>query len=349
MQDVFKKHRLRNRLLFSVGVFVGICLIGVLGYRVLGWKLGDAIYMVVITIFGIGYGEIEPVDTFYERIFTIAFIIGGYTAALYVIGEFVRTITEGEIAKALGDMQKNRRVEGISHHSIICGYGRIGQVLALELARNGSPFVIVDVDKERIAQAQTLGYLVIEGSATEEETLVQAGIQRADVLATVLPQDTLNVFITLTARNINRNIRIIARGEQPSTEKKLRQAGATEVILPSSIGGMRIAHSIMKPSVMDFLGGKDGLASTDFHHLGVEIHELSLKHHSHLEGWSIGEIHRRAEGSVMVLAVRRVGGDIVRDDLDHLVASAGDSLIVMGRPGGTPGFLRQEAADTELI
>ncbi len=189
----------------------------------------------------------------------------------------------------------------------------------------------------------------MEGSATEEDTLISAGIYRADVLATVLPQDTLNVFITLTARNLNNNIRIIARGEQPATEKKLRQAGATEVILPSSIGGLRIAHSITKPALMDFVGGKEGLASADFHHLGLEIHELSLTRHGHLEGWNIGEIQRKSAGELMVLAIRRADGEIIREEIDQMHLAIGDSLIVMGRPAGLPEFLKSDVKDTGLV
>src|SRR5260221_11758200 len=131
----------------------------------------------------------------------------------------------------------------------------MGQMLARDLAVSGFPFVIVDINYERLAMAEAAGYLFVKGSATEEETLLNAGADRAQVLATVLPQDTLNVFITLTARNLNRNLRIIARGEQPSTEKKLLQAGANEVVLPATIGGGRISHIITRPPTMDFLGG----------------------------------------------------------------------------------------------
>jgi voltage-gated potassium channel len=335
-------------LLFSLALFIGVWIAGVIGYLLFGWTLIDAVYMVVITIFGVGYGEVEPVNTVGERIFTMAMILGGTSAAVYVVGQVVSIITEGEIAKAFGNMRESRRVEGISNHTIICGYGRIGQILARELAGHGVPFVIVDPDKERIDQAHASGYLVTEGSATEEDVLIRAGIYRADVLTTVLPQDTLNVFITLTARNLNPKIRIIARGEQPSTEKKLRQAGATEVILPSSIGGLRIAHSITRPTLMDFVGGKAGVGGADFHHLGIEIHELSLTKKTDLLGWSVAEIQKRAEGGIMVLAVRRPDGEILRDNLDRLLLEAGDSLVIMGRSSGLPKFLQKEN-DTELV
>lgn len=341
--------RLRDKLLMSLLVFSAVCLLGVLGYLLFGWKLMDAVYMVVITIFGVGYGEVEPVDQTSERIFTILLIIGGNIAAVYVVSQVISLVTQGEIAKVLGNMRESRRVEGISHHTIICGFGRIGQVLARELAVHGSPFVIVDLDKERIAQAHAEGFLVVEGSATEEETLIRAGIYRADVLATVLPQDTLNVFITLTARNLNKTFRIIARGEQPNSEKKLRQAGATEVILPSSIGGLRIAHSITKPALTDFVGGEKGLGGADFHHLGLEIHELALGKAHTLTGWKIGEIQRKAGGQLMVLAIRRSNGELLRDNLADATVEDGDSLVVMGRTGGLPSFLTPGAEDTEIV
>lgn len=344
-----KPFRLRYKLLASLTLFFGVCLLGVLGYRIFGWQLMDSIYMVVITIFGVGYGEVQPVDQTGVRIFTILLIVCGNVAAVYVVSQVISMVTQGEIAKALGSMRENRRVEGISHHTIICGFGRIGQVLARELALNGSPFVIVDLDKERIDRAHAEGFLVVEGSATEEDTLIRAGIQRGDFLATVLPQDTLNVFITLTARNLNKNIRIIARGEQPNSEKKLRQAGASEVILPSSIGGLRIAHSITKPAVTDFVGGKDGLGGADFHHLGLEIHELALSKAGSLAGWNVGEIQRKAAGHLMVLAVRRPDGEMIRDDLEKVTVNTGDSLVVMGRSGGLPDFLQRGIEDTEIV
>jgi len=344
-----KVSRLRNRLLLSVAIFFGVCVAAVWGYVLFGWKLMDALYMVVITVFSVGYGEVEPVDHTSIRVFTILVIIFGNASAIYVVGELVRTLTEGEIAKALGDMQQSRRVEGISHHTIICGFGRIGQILAQELARNGTPFVIVDIDKERLTQAHGAGYLVVEGSATEEESLQKAGIDRADVLATVLPQDTLNVFITLTARNLNKDIRIIARGEQPATEKKLRQAGATEVILPAAIGGLRIAHSITRPALTDFVAGKQGPGGADLHHLGLEFHELSLKQHPQLEGWSVGEIQRKAEGNLMIVAIRKASGEVIRDRLIKARLDAGDSLIIMGRTEGLPDFLQPGAGDVSLV
>src|SRR3982074_1724810 len=212
---IFRK--LQRSLLYLLAVFV----ISVIGFLTFGWSLIDSVYMVVITMFGVGFGEVHPLINVWEKIFTMLVIVGGTSAVVFVIGEVIRFITEGEILKVLGELKKSRQVEGVSQHAIICGYGRIGQILARDLAANGFPFVVVDLDDERLTMAEAAGCLFLKGSATEEETLIRAGAERARVLATVLPQDTLNVFITLTARNLNRNLLRSVNGESTRTDKKL--------------------------------------------------------------------------------------------------------------------------------
>jgi len=342
------KGEVRNRLYLALGLFAAVIASSTIGYEAFGWSFSDALYMTIITVYGVGFGEVNPIDTQGERIFTMAVIIGGTSAVIYVIGEVVRTVTEGEIQRALGDRQKCKLVETISHHTIICGFGRIGQILAKDLARLGSPFVVVDTNEARTAEAAALGYLVVNGSASEEETLVKAGIHRADFLATVLPADAINVFITLTARNLNSKVRIVARGEQPSTEKKLLQAGADEVILPAAIGALRIAHSITKPNISEFVGDAKDTPGLDLRHLGVEIHEISLVHHAHLEGTPVPDLIRRSKGDLMVLAVKRANGDMVQSGFDSATLEPGDTLIVVGRASGLPAFLQGEVIDTEL-
>ena len=168
--------------------------------------------------------------------------------------------------------------------------------------------------------AEAAGYLFVKGSATEEETLIRAGAERAQVLATVLPQDTLNVFITLTARNLNRNLRIIARGEQPSTEKKLLQAGANEVVLPAAIGGSRIAHIITRPATMNFLGDTRGIIGEELKRLGVEIDELRLHRNTFLVGKKVQELQDLAEGNLLVLAIQRADGNVLRSGFLERIA-----------------------------
>jgi voltage-gated potassium channel len=337
--------RFRRSLLYLATVLS----LAVTGYVLYGWSLIDSLYMVVITVFGVGYGEVRPLTNATGKLFTILVIVGGTSAVVFVIGDLVRFITQGEIMKAIGELRKSRQVEDISGHAVICGFGRIGQALAHELSRSKFPFVIVDLDDTRLAMAEEIGYLFVKGNATEEETLQRAHVERAAVLATVLPQDTLNVFITLTARNLNRHLRIIARGEQPSTEKKLLQAGADEVVLPATIGGTRIAHSITRPATMKFLGDKRGLISDELVQLGVEIDELRLHKHTHLVGKTILDLQNMSAGNLLAIGLRRGDGSILRSDFMDKVIEPGDSVIIIGRVNALPAELSGEVDRDALI
>jgi voltage-gated potassium channel len=337
--------KLQRSLLYLLAVFV----VSTIGYLTFGWSLIDSVYMVVITMFGVGFGEVHPLITVWQKIFTMLVIVGGTSAMVFVIGEVIRFITEGEILKVIGELRKSRQIEGVSQHAIICGYGRIGQILAHDLAEAGFPFVVVDIADDRLAMAEGAGYLFVKGSATEEETLIRAGAERAQCLATVLPQDTLNVFITLTARNLNRNLRIIARGEQPSTEKKLRQAGADEVVLPAAIGGSRIAHIITRPATMQFLQDQRGVFGEELRRLGVEIDELKLHEHAYLIGKTVFDLHEMAEGNLLALGIQRADGNLLRSNLLQERLQAGDAVIVVARAGALlPLKLREETDREEL-
>jgi voltage-gated potassium channel len=297
----------------------------------------------------VGFGEVHPVDTLAKKLFTMLVIIGGTSSVVFVIGEIIRFVTEGEIMKAIGELKKSRQVDEMSGHAVICGYGRIGQILAHELAVAKFPFVVVDTDDTRLAMAEESGYLFVKGSATEEETLLRAHVERATVLATVLPQDTLNVFITLTARNLNRQLRIIARGEQPSTEKKLKQAGADEVVLPASIGGTRIAHSITRPAAMKFLGGGRGGVGDELKQLGVEIDELRLHKHTHLVGKTVGQLQAMSDGNLLVIALERADGSILRSGFLEEKLREGDAVIIIGRVQSLSPALLGEVDREELL
>ncbi|HSJ02771.1 MAG: TrkA family potassium uptake protein [Verrucomicrobium sp.] len=337
-------------------VYIGIALLALiifgstLGYRLAGWPWVDALYMVVITVFGVGFGEVHPIDTIGLKVFTMLIIVADCSVVVYIIGSIIRLVTEGEIQRSLGRLKMKRTIDEILDHSIICGFGRIGQILAKELTTAKLPFVVVDVDADRIANAEALGYLTVKGSATEEECLQSAGIERAKVLATVLPQDTLNVFITLTARNLNRSIRILARGEQPSTEKKLRQAGADEVVLPASIGAHRFANSITRPSVMQLLTDPNGQMGHDLKHLGLEVDELTVQHDARFEGSKVGEIQARMKGAFLVVAVRLASGKIMRDYFQDHHLTEGEAMIVIGRSAEISKALEQsDTVRNELL
>lgn len=334
------------RAVFPSTIFFAlVILIATIGYIQMGWPSADALYMVIITVFSVGFGETHPVDTHAERVWTMLVIIAGWAGVVLTLGNIIKAVTEGELRRVTESIRKTRVMEHLHDHVIICGYGRMGQTLARELKGTDIQFVVIERDEERVAQLVADGFLSLKGDATEEAVLRHAGAERARVIATVLPQDALNVFITLTARELSSSIKIIARGEQPSTEKKLIQAGANEVILPATIGGLRIAHSITSPEVAVLLDKKNGL---DLHFLGIEIDELSLNTESHLIGKTVGEVQKLGGGDVMVVGVRR-DHEVLRDGIENLALQEGDSLIAISRTRNLPAAIGRGVERTELL
>ena len=330
----------------ALSFFAFVIVASTRGYILLGWTPMDAFYMVIITVFAVGYGEVSPINSPQAQIWTILVILSGWSAVVFTLGGVIKSLTEGELQRARETVRRQRTMQKLENHVIICGYGRMGQTLAAELAKNGVPFVVIDREEERVAQIESDGYLSTRGDATDEAVLERVGIERAATLATVLPQDALNVFITLTARNLAPHVRIIARGEQVSTERKLLHAGADEVILPATIGALRIAHSIVEPTVavlMREIGG-----NLDLRGLGVEIDELQLHRRAHLVGKTVGEVHCLSAGAIMVVAVRR-GDTILREDLENIALEQGDALIAISRTQDLPAIIQRDVERTELI
>ncbi len=330
------------RRVITGAVFFGITLIGsVAGYVLFGCPVSDAVYMVVITVFGIGYGEFCPISPL-QRMLTILVIVSGYSSAAYTVGGFIQMITEGEIKAALEHRRKTKDLANLEQHTIICGYGRIGQVLSRKLTEAKQNFVIVDNDPERLANAEENGYRVYQGNATNEQALLAAGIERAKVLATVLPDDASNVFITLTARGLNPNLTIVARGEMPSTEKKLRLAGADHVVSPASISGMRMANLITHPNTIEFLDQSEERTRLNelLAQIDVQVDELTIPPGSPLVGGTIGDLEIRGKGTFIVVALRKFSGEIITHPDHNMPLSAKDVVIVLGHRGDIPQFTR---------
>jgi voltage-gated potassium channel len=199
-----------KRVIGGISFFVLTCLAGTLAYSSAGWSWMDSFYMVVITIFGVGYGEVNPIQTSGLRIVTILLIVLGYGAAAFTVGGFVQMLMEGELNRALNRRRMTKGIGELQDHIILCGFGRAGRILAKELHTAKTQFVVVDVDAAKLNEAEQEGFLIVEGNATEDDTLEQAGVRRARVLASVFPDDATNVFITLTARGLNHRLEIIA-------------------------------------------------------------------------------------------------------------------------------------------
>jgi voltage-gated potassium channel len=345
-------HNARNWLLFASWIgadmnpsltrvrrgallLAGVLALSVGGYRWFGRSWLDSIYMVVITVSTIGYGERTSLPPA-EQVFTILVILFGLTASAYTLGGFLQLLTQGEIEKALGTRRMIREISGLKQHVIVCGFGRMGRILCAELHRSKVPFVVVDRELSIVAEIAAAGYLGYQGDATEEETLRAVGIEHAEHLVTVLPGDADNVYITLTSRNLNPKFQIIARGELPSTQKKLMQAGATRVILPAAIGGLRAASMITKPStveLMELFVGKNVL--------DVEIDELRLNAGCPLVGQMVSESLVRRRHGLLVVAVKRADGQMVFNPDADFSFLVGDTIVVMGKPHDIKRFCEE--------
>jgi voltage-gated potassium channel len=330
------------RRVLTGAIFFAITLVGAaVGYVLFGCSLPDAVYMVVITVFGVGYGEFCPVSM-PERTFTMLVIVAGSAAAVYTVGGFVQMITEGEIKQALEDRRKTKDLASLEQHTLICGYGRIGQVLARKLKESDQDFVIIDNNPERLAAAADNGYRVYQGNATDEQVLLAAGIERAKVLATVLPDDASNVFITLTARGLNADLEIVARGEMPTTEKKLKLAGADHVVSPASISGLRMANLITHPTTVEFLDQSEERVRLNelLAQIDVQVDELTIPPNSPLVGSTVKDLEVRGKGTFIVVALRKADGEIINHPDQGLPLAAKDIVIVLGHRGDIPQFAR---------
>ncbi|MFK8183692.1 MAG: TrkA family potassium uptake protein [Phormidesmis sp.] len=332
-------------LFFSITI-----LVAVLGYIIAGWTPLDAIYMVVITIFGVGYGEVNPLETASLRIFTILVIIAGALSVAYIVAGFVQLVTEGEIRRALHIRQMTQEIDSLHNHVIVCGYGRMGQMLAQKLRADHQKFIILDKNTERIDDAQEHGYLVYLGDATDEEDLQAVGISRARVLATVLPSDAANVFISLTARELSPHIMVIARGTLPSSEKKLRLAGADQVVLPATIGALRIAHLISRPNAVNFLAQNDDRVSLNelLAEIDIQINELAVTPESALLKRTVGDVENHSQGTFIIVALKRADGTITIHPNHQEVLYENDVVMIMGHQGDMPNFAQRSALKTQL-
>jgi voltage-gated potassium channel len=322
-----------KRLRIGLAILATIFVVGVLGYRFAGWDFLDAIYMVVTTLSMVGYSDdISPMAPTLQ-VFTILLIVFGVSTVLYILGGFFQMMAEGEINRALGLRRVTREIERLSDHVVVCGFGRMGEILAGELARRKRSLVVIDNDPERITEAIALGYLALTDNATEEEALLHAGVKRAKAVVITLPSDAENVFITLTARNLNPDLQIYARAELPTTEKKLLQAGADRVVLPAATGAMRMALMITRPSAVELVELVAGRQVAE-----VEIDELTISFESPLVGCTVRDSQTRSRHGLLIVAVRHTGGVLAFNPDADTVFQGGDTVIVMGQTADIERF-----------
>jgi len=325
-----------KRIRLGALVLASVFVLAVLGYRFLAsYDWMQAVWMVVVTISSVGYGERSQLPSHVQAL-SVFVIVFGMSAAVYTVGGFIQLMLEGEIQSALGQQRTTREIKGLTDHVIVCGYGRIGQMLTDELRRTTRRFVVIDNDPFKINEAHQHGFLSVSRDATEEEILLAAGLARARTLVTVLPTDAANVFITLTASNINKDIQIIARAEHPTTGKKLRQAGADRVVMPAVTGATQMARMITRPSTADVM---ELLAESSF--MDLEMDEIGVAETSQFAGVSVLDSDARKKYRLLIVAVKQADGDMVfNPDANHIFGGE-DTVVVMGRASDIEKFRRE--------
>jgi voltage-gated potassium channel len=305
-----------------------LTVVGTAGFHYIEhWSWFDAFYMVVITFSTIGYGEVHELSHA-GRVFNIGLIMTGVALVLLMIGAMTQALLEFELGKVFGRRRMERDIANLKDHYIICGAGRVGSSVALELSRKPYPFVIIENNEKSLTDLDPK-WLSMVGDAASEKTLRQAGIERARGLVAATTTDATNIYIVLTAKSIRSSVKIIARASEERAEKHLKTAGADMVISPYVAAGHRIAQSFLRPNVVDFLDLATAHAGTP----KLLIEEILVATQSRLAGTTIGQSGIHHEFGIMVLAIRGSGNETRINPRAHDLINAGDYLIAMGEPG----------------
>jgi len=318
-----------QRLLYPLIFVAGIILSGTLGYTLIeGWPWFDSLYMTVITLATIGYGEVKPL-TPGGRWFTIGLIFVGVAVFGFLITRLTEAVIESGIRSALGRRKLFKDISQLKDHFILCGAGRVGLRIVDELKRKGVDFVVIERDDQVAERLLTSGHLVLIGDAIDEAVLEGAQVRRAKTLITAASSDAENVYITLTARGLNPDIYIVARANDLAAERQLKRAGVNKVVSPVLIGSHRMAQAALSPAVADFLE-----STTMTEELNLSFEQIQIAENSPLNGVQLKDSGIRSAHEVMVVAITPQDGKMIFNPNGDQVLHAGDLLIAIGRQSG---------------
>lgn len=337
------RKRLWLRRLLWLGVAaVAFFAIATTGYMLLesSYSLLDALYMTVISITTVGYEEVNGPLCDAGRIWTMFVIVVGTALAAIIVSSVVAVFVEGQIREIFGRQQLQQKIAKLKQHVIVCGFGRVGSLVAGQLVNAGREVVVVDETDDAIAEAAEAGLLYVQGDAQEEETLTKAGVERAETLVAALTTDAENVFVTLSARAANAELRIVTRAQQTTSEDKLRKAGATRVICPQAIGANRMAQVVLRPAVVDF---------TELAQTGAElaVDQITIGPKSPLVDKTLRDLELPSRFGVHIVAMQRQGGARVYHPSPDIRLAVGDVVILVGRAGAAEA-MQKLGVDEEL-
>jgi len=313
-----------RKLLLSSLILTTILLGGTIGLSILeNLDIIDALYMTIITISTVGFGEVKELSHSGRIFIMIIIVFSLATVALSAsaLGQFV---LEGELRKIMGRKKMQTKIKKLSSHYIIAGFGRVGRQVAEAFMRRKVPFIVIEKDNAALNQLDAEGILYVEGPAIEDDILLTAGVEKAKVLVSTLPEESDNVYLALTARHMNADLHIICRADNPAGEKKLKRAGANYVVSPHILGGMRMATASLRPNVVDFMqmtamGGSE---------IGIE--EVSVPENSRLTGKSLIDSKIKADYGVTVIGIKKAGQQMKINPPPDAVIGSKDILVLVG-------------------
>ena len=313
------------RIRYALMALAAALLFGTVGFHLIeGWTLADSLYLTMQTLTTVGYGDVTP-HTETGRIFAVAIMVLGVGGVAYAVSTIVQSVVQSELVATFGQRRRSRRMSKLRDHYIICGSGRVGSHLVRDMLRANVPFVVIEKDQQRAAEFSQRGVQVLVNDATLEESLREAGVERARGLAACLPNDADNIYVVLTARDLNPRLRIVARAAEEQAEAKLLRAGANHVVAPTIIGGHRMAVALTKPAVSEFM---DSITANE---LGLGFEQVEVDAASPLVGQELRSTPIRSEFDVVIVSIRRHSGDVLFNPAGDAKIESGDILIAIGR------------------
>lgn len=314
----------KRKIIYPTLSIFAVIAFGTLGYVLIeGWSFLDALYMTIITLTTVGYKEVHVLSGS-GMVFSIILILSGVGAMFYTLTVIARAVIEGELRDIFGRRKLTKKIENLKNHYIICGYGRMGNIICREMRDNGASFIVLEKSSGVLASMDK-SILSFQGDATQDDVLKAAGIDKAKGLISVLSSDADNLYVVLSARGLNPKLRIVARASEEGVEKKLVRAGADKVISPYHLGGLRIAHTILKPAVVDFIE-----FATRSGNLELQMEEIKVKGSSHIVDRSLDECGIRKELGIIIVAIKRRSGEMKFNPSSKSIIKDGDTLVAMG-------------------
>jgi voltage-gated potassium channel len=316
---------LRKRLVLSAALIALIVSFGTIGYMgVEGWDFIDSLYMTIITLTTVGFKEVHDLSLS-GRIFTIVLLIGGVGTVFYTLGIGAKIIVEGELQEVYGRRRLEKKLKDLRDHYIVCGYGRMGKIVARELKHEKLKFAVIEKNEVILDSDEKNETIIIQGDATSDDLLKKVGIERAKCLISVLPTDAENLYVVLSARGLKPDLLIVARAGEEGSEQKLLRAGADRVVSPYHIGGLRMAHTVLKPAVVDFIE-----FATKSGNIDLQIEEITIQEGSQLVNLSLDECGIGRDLGIIIVAIKQKTGEMRFNPTFRTAIQVGDTLIAVG-------------------